>query len=89
MLTTSAEGFQMAFRMLVEARKKGMSTVELGIEIGALQQEDNLVFKKAQEATDSDEAWQLVAQKKNVEMDGNHVGGYYSGSPAETMRTKK
>lgn len=68
------KAFQMAFR--IAARKKGMSTVELSVEVGVQQKTAWFFKRKLQIAMQSGRADIL---KTNVEMDETLIGGYSEG----------
>ncbi|MEJ7680298.1 MAG: IS1595 family transposase [Segetibacter sp.] len=75
--------FEMGFRISV--RKKGMSTCELGKELGCQQKSAWLFKAKLQEAMKSSEQRQL---KGNVEIDEFMVGGFEQQAPGRTPGEK-
>lgn len=78
------KAFQMAFR--IAARKKGMSTVELGIEV-SVQQKTAWFFKRKLQIVMKPGSTDLL--KKNVEMDETLVGGYSEGKPGRNHEDKE
>jgi len=75
--------FEMAFRICV--RKKGMSTCELGKELGCQQKSAWLFKAKLQEAMKSSEQHQLQGK---VEIDEFMVGGFEQQAPGRTHGEK-
>jgi hypothetical protein len=75
--------FEMAFRICV--RKKGMSTCELGKELGCQQKSAWLFKAKLQEAMKSSEQHQLQGK---VEIDEFMVGGFEQEAPGRTHGEK-
>lgn len=78
------KAFQMAFR--IAAWKKGMSTVELGIEV-SVQQKTAWFFKRKLQIVMKPGITDLL--KKNVEMDETLVGGYSEGKPGRNHEDKE
>jgi len=78
------QAFQMMFR--VSARTKGMSTVELGKEVGVQQKTAWFFKRKIQIAMQPVESNKL---KTNVEMDESLVGGYSEGKPGRSLDEKE
>lgn len=78
------KAFQMAFR--IAARKKGMSTVELGVEVGVQQKTAWFFKRKLQIAMQPSGASML---KTNVEMDETLIGGYSAGKPGRSHDEKE
>ena len=77
------KAFHMAFRLT--AKKKGMSTVELGAEVGVQQMTAWLFKRKLQAVMKKDKSDKLNG---NVHVDETIVGGYCSTGPGRTLLTK-
>lgn len=77
------KAFHMIFRL--SAKKKGMSTVELGNEVGVQQKTAWLFKRKVQSVLDYDKNDKL---KGDVEVDETLVGGYSAGNQGRSLETK-
>ena len=77
------KAFHMAFR--VAAKTKGMSTVELGNEVG-VQQKTAWLFKRKLQAVMEEGGKDKL--KGNVDVDEMLVGGYSEGNPGRSLETK-
>ena len=77
------KAFHMAFRLT--AKKKGMSTVELGAEVGVQQMTAWLFKRKLQLAMKKDKEDKLSGE---VHVDETIVGGYSSAEPGRSLLTK-
>ncbi len=78
------KAFQMTFR--IAGKKKGMSTVELGAEVG-VQQKTAWFFKKKLQIAMQPESKDVL--KKQVEVDETLVGGYLEGQPGRSLEGKE
>jgi len=78
------KAFQMSFR--IPAKKKGMSTVELGCEVGVQQKTAWFFKRKLQIAMKPDCSDKL---KVNVEMDETLIGGYSKGKIGKSLDEKE
>lgn len=78
------KAFQMTFR--IACKKKGMSTVELGAEVGVQQKTAWFFKKKLQIAMQPDSKDVL---KKEVEVDETLIGGYLEGKPGRSLEGKE
>ncbi len=78
------KGFHLAFR--IAAKKKGMSTVELGNEVGIQQKSAWLFKRKAQVGMQSDKKNKIETQ---VHVDEFVVGGKEPGKPGRSLSAKK
>jgi transposase-like protein len=77
------KAFHMIFRL--SAKKKGMSTVELGNEVGVQQKTAWYFKRKIQSVMDFDNNEKL---KGIVDVDETLVGGYSAGKPGRSLETK-
>lgn len=77
------KAFHMAFRLT--AKKKGMSTVELGAEVGVQQMTAWLFKRKLQLVMKKDKKDKLIGE---VHVDETIVGGYSCGEPGRSLLTK-
>jgi hypothetical protein len=78
------KAFQMMFRVVT--KKKGISTVELGTEVG-VQQKTAWFFKRKLQI--SLQPAKSVKLKNSVEMDETLVGGYCSDAPGRSLESKQ
>lgn len=78
------KAFHMVFRLT--AKKKGMSTVELGAEVGVQQMTAWLFKRKVQAVMKKDKDDKLNG---NVNVDETIVGGYSSSEPGRSLEHKK